>query len=420
MSAGSRSLACERDDVTEVQSRRWQLGIGSAVITGWFVWAFIRTMPPRGIARGLASTTNNGSAYHLWAYAHMAYSDVVSLYNGHQLFTHALPYITTPIEYPVLMGIFMWLAAFAPGLFGYLLVTAVVMWAAALATFRWLVEWRPHAAWGFALSPLFLAYGIMNWDVLGIFLMAWALWAYEHKRYDLSAVVFAGAVFFKLFPVFYLPYIAIALWTTGQRARLKRMVGLFGLSSLILNVPFALANWKNWSLFFSFNATRPVGADIWENHWIHLTSTPVVDALSLLAVLVTAGITARLVARGGSIYHAAALLFAVFLFVNKVYSPQYTLWLLAFAALADWPIWTLAVFSFSGLTDDFNSFTILRLMATHSPNANAYGVYVYPWGLVVRYLSIVAAVLGVQWSHPGRGKPQLEQGTMEPVPPTAT
>jgi hypothetical protein len=405
--------------MNEAQSRRWQLGIGSAVLTGWFVWAFLRTMPPRPIARGLASPSNNGSAYHLWAYAHMAYSDVVSLYNGHQLFTHALPYISVPIEYPVLMGIFMWLAAWVPGLFGYLLVTTAVMWAASLATFRWLVQWRPHAAWGFALSPLFLAYGIMNWDVLGIFLMAWGLYAYERKRYDLSAVVFAGAVFFKLFPVFYLPYIAITLWTTGQRARLKRMVGLFALTSVILNVPFAVANWKNWSLFFSFNATRAVGADIWENHWIHLTSTVAVDALSLLAVVVTAAITARLVARGGSLYHAAALLFAVFLFVNKVYSPQYTLWLLAFAALANWPVWTLALFSFSGLTDDVNSFTILRLMATHARNAAAYGIYIYPWGLVVRYLAIVAAVVGVQWSRTRRQDPHVEQGAMGPLPPTA-
>lgn len=138
---------------------RTLLYLGAGVLSLWYVWAWLRLLPPRTIRQTLyhgvnkvipivahiqvavASPSQQTSpifhwlfslhhgvvvppalkAYHLWAYAHLAYSDIISLYGAHQLYTHALPYFSTPIEYPVLMGVFMWVMGFAPTVVGFFL-----------------------------------------------------------------------------------------------------------------------------------------------------------------------------------------------------------------------------------------------------------------------------------------------------------
>ncbi len=371
----------------EASRRQWI--IGSLAITGWFVWAFFHLLPPHAVLHG-------GIFHHYWpwSYEHLAYTDIFALYQNHQLYNHALPYITTPIEYPVLMGILMWIAALAGSPIGYYLVTALFIWVAALFTYRWLVEWAPKVAWAFALTPMLFTFGLLNWDVIGIFLMMLAIRLFDRKRYDGASVVFAAAVFFKLFPIFYLPFIALRLWQQKDRKLLGRMVAIFVGTSLVINLPFALSNWANWSLFFRYNAGRSVSTDIWNNVWIQISSVPVVDAISLMMVLLTLLFTARYVWRGGSLYHAAALLFAIFLLVNKVFSPQYMLWLLAFGAIAEWPLWTMGLLSVGGVTDYVNSMAILHLYNAESRSANWYADTIYPLGLLLRYLAVVISPIG--------------------------
>ncbi|NMP24906.1 glycosyltransferase 87 family protein [Sulfobacillus harzensis] len=375
-------------------SHRRQWVLGSIAITIWYVWAAIRLIPPQPMLANAIPTH-----WWSWAYAHLAYTDIFALYHNHQLFNHALPYIQTPIEYPVLMGILMWIAAWAGSALGYYLVTALFLWMAALLFFRWLVQWSPKTAWGFSLTPMLLTYGLLNWDVIGLCLMMGAIWLFERGRYNASAVTFAAAVFFKFFPIFYLPYIAIALWRDHKRDVLGRMVAwFFGVSALI-NLPFAVANPSNWSLFYRFNAQRPVSTDLWNNVWIHLASVRAVDLISLLLVVAVFLISARHVWRGGSVYHAAALLFAIFLLVNKVFSPQYMLWLMGFGMIAEWPLWTFGLLSVGGVADYVNSMAILHLYNVGARSANWYAANIYPLGLLLRYLVIAASSVGAIFSR---------------------
>lgn len=385
--------------------RRRQWLIGSLAITIWYVWAFFRLMPPHGFL------TSDLAGYWPWSYAHLAYSDIFALYRNHELWNHGLPYIQTPIEYPVLMGILMWIAAWAGSALGYYIVTAVFIWIAALIAYRWLVEWSPKTAWAFAFTPMLLTYGLLNWDVIGIFLMLWAVRLYERRRYDGAALAFAAAVFFKFFPIFYLPFVAISLWRRGERRTLGRMVALFAGAALVINVPFAVSNWQNWSLFYSYNAIRSVSTDVWNNVWIHISSVPLVDLLSFVLVLATFLWMARLVWKGGSLYQAAAVLFAAFLFVNKVFSPQYMLWLLGFGAIAGWPLWTMGLMSLSGVVDYVNSMAILHLYNAGSRAANWYAQNIYPLGLLMRYLGVIIAPIGGVASPGGT---QAQTGLADP------
>jgi len=78
----------------------------------------------------------------------------------------------------------------------------------------------------------------------------------------------------------------------------------------------------------------------------------------VIAVAVVASLVVgiRAVLRGGSVERAAAFTFVVFLLVNKVYSPQYTLWLFVMALVAEWPGWTLLLLSVVGLADYYGTF----------------------------------------------------------------
>ncbi len=66
--------------------------------------------------------------YGRWAYHRLAYWDVVALYHSRHLYLHLLPYLQNRIEYPVVMGTFLWITSYAPGLLGYFTTNAILIW----------------------------------------------------------------------------------------------------------------------------------------------------------------------------------------------------------------------------------------------------------------------------------------------------
>ena len=64
------------------------------------------------VARGLPAV---GPEYWRWAFAHHAYSDLLTLYGPRYLDgSHPIPYLQDRIEYPVLLGLALWLPSFVP------------------------------------------------------------------------------------------------------------------------------------------------------------------------------------------------------------------------------------------------------------------------------------------------------------------
>ena len=113
---------------------------------------------------------------------------------------------------------------------------------------------------------------------------------------------------------------------------------------LALNVPFALLAGDGWSRFFRFNATRT--AD-WDSLWfigchqltgnLGCTDTQLVNVASAVLFLVSVALVwwiKRRVDPDFARWTAAFPVLVLFLLSNKVYSPQYSLWLLPWFALA--------------------------------------------------------------------------------------
>jgi len=248
-----RALDAENDGELSTGWHPKGLWIPAAAVTGWFLWAYFHLRP----AGSVDSAAHPFAAYGPWSYGHLAYSDVISLYYAFHLGNHALPYVHTRVEYPVLTGIFMWLATWAPGVQGYFLASGLGLLACALGTLYFLhrIDWR--FAWSFALCPLLLVYGLLNWDLLAIFFMV-AGWAQlRARRYAWAGVLLSLGVWAKFFPIILLFYCVISLLRDPRhRVHARKMVLWSGMAALIVNAPFAVANVGNWDHFFVFNARR--------------------------------------------------------------------------------------------------------------------------------------------------------------------
>ena len=314
-------------------------------------------------------------------YGKMCYSDVPYLYTSRGFAEQRWPYSESfgrydAMEYPVLTSYLAWTASKITGLMRsgpsqqvreqtpvanlwglpgmarevntYFLVTAVLLFLCGLGAVLFLAGASPGRPWdamAFALSPALLLTGLVNWDLLAVLFTAGALWAWVRGRPVLAGVMVGLGVAAKLYPLFLLgAFLVDALYSRGTGRRrpdlLARAVGGAAVTWLVVNLPALVTGSTAWTVFWTFNSHR--GADLgslWlvadqlgvhsDAHRINVVSG-VLFALACAAILAL-GLAAP---RRPRVAQIAFLVVAAFLLVNKVYSPQYVLWLLPLAVLA--------------------------------------------------------------------------------------
>jgi uncharacterized membrane protein len=289
---------------------------------------------------------SDGRQYRL-----LCYSDIVPLLSTEQLTGNRLPFIQPCLEtggqcdeYPVLTMYFMRVAAWVGGstTAGFFTANAILLWvcAAAIATFLYMLGGK--ASW-FALAPTLLIYGFMNWDLFAVALATGALVAFARRRDGLAGVLLGLGAAAKFYPAMLaLPLIAHRLRDREPDSAIRIGWATAG-TWLLANAPFAIASPSSWSTFFRFNATRP--AD-WDSLWfigcerVNVTSICGhasrinVAALALFAsTFVLVWIWKQHREPAFARWSLTFPMLVLFLLSNKVYSPQYGLWLLPFFAL---------------------------------------------------------------------------------------
>ena len=99
------------------------------------------------------------------------YSDIAHLYFRDHLWSHPAPYFGYRFEYPVLTGAFVWLASAAHGdVTAYLLVSAALLGACGVGSVWLLRRIEGANPWILAAAPALAFYGVLNWDLAGVFL----------------------------------------------------------------------------------------------------------------------------------------------------------------------------------------------------------------------------------------------------------
>ncbi|MCR5977992.1 DUF2029 domain-containing protein [Gordonia jinghuaiqii] len=306
-------------------------------------------------------------------FTNLCYSDVISLFGAERLNQGALPYrdfwfqqdsdgqtIKRYMEYPVLTGMFMYGAAQAalgwkwaetnwgiPGALDVVLFFTIV--ALALAAF-WLVTiWataltartRMWSVWLAALSPLVMVHAFTNFDAIATAAVALALLAWARDRPWLAGVAIGIGTAAKLYPALLLVVLGVLCLRSGKVREFGAVAAAAAGSWLVVNLPVLIPYPTGWWEFFRFNADRSADPDtIYRILADTVGFTWNIDFLNALSVGLTVAVLAGVAAIGiwaphrPRVAQLAFLAVAGFLLVNKVWSPQYSLWLVPLAVLA--------------------------------------------------------------------------------------
>lgn len=293
---------------------------------------------------------------HQHQYTEMCYSDVVALYFAEHLDVGQIPYADHAVEYPVLIGGMMEAAAFAARAFPaaerpqrFFDLTALMLAICALvlvwSTFRLAGRRRPFDAAMVALAPVLLLHAFTNWDLLAAALTSVGMLAFARNRPGWAGVALGLGVAAKLYPLLVLLLVLPALAVRAGRWRVAVKPIVTAVAAwLVVDLPIWIAYPAAFGRFYADNLHRPPDFDSLIYAFQYLVgrnSDPFsgvgFTVLSALLELIALGAAVGVIfhaPRRPRVAQAAFLVLLAFLLANKVWSPQYALWLLGFAVLA--------------------------------------------------------------------------------------
>jgi uncharacterized membrane protein len=324
------------------------------------------------------------------AYYEFCYSDTVPLYTAELLNLGKFPYKSswvekdgqgqprqqydgTPairyMEYPVLTGLYQYVSMtlaktytaltkvasvpvvaevvmfFNISAFGLALAWLATVWATTLLAGR-----RIWDAAIVAASPLLIFQIFTNFDALATAAAMGALLAWSRRRPVVAGVLVGIGVALKLYPLLLLLPILLLGIRTGRVREFAKTLAATVVTWVVVNLPVLLMFPRGWSEFFRLNTRRGDDMDsiynvvksftgwggfdtdlgFWEPPTVLNGVSAVLFALCCIGIAYVA-LTAPQRPR---LMQLAFLVVAAFLLTNKVWSPQYSLWLVPLAALA--------------------------------------------------------------------------------------
>ncbi|GAA0398922.1 glycosyltransferase 87 family protein [Microbispora corallina] len=337
-------------------------------------------------------------------FTHFCYTDIYPLYWAEHLNEGKIPYVDYPVEYPVGIGGIMEFARRLAGgdgvafyditvaLMGISLVVGVLL-TAALAG-----RTRPWDALWYAVGPAVILCAYINWDLAAGALALGGLLAWSRERQYLAGVLLALAVATKFYPLMFFGALFLLTVRTGKWVPFLKTAAAAAVAWLAVNVPIMAVNYEGWKRFYAFSSER--GAD-WGGLWFffqrrqmgfladaeHLNTM----AMAALAVLLAGVAVLALAApRRPRLMQLCFLALAAFMITNKVWSPQYVLWLVPFAVLAR-PRWgALAAWQ---AAECWYFFSIWLYLVGQTPGQEALGIGDLAYFLSVWTRAITIVVL---------------------------
>lgn len=315
------------------------------------------------LAKNMCRTQGwGGMNSYQWA----CYSDWASLFHARGFAENAFaPFSGGELfEYPVLMSVVASLTAWmVPGedafggtfnrtlaYFDINFFFVAILWIITVIVTSKTAGRRPWDAAMVALAPGMMLASTINWDMWAVAALAVAMLFFARDKPYLAGIFIGLGTATKLYPILFLGAVIVLAIRTGKFKPFWLTVAGTATSWLAVNVPFAIANFTAWSYFLEFTRDRGAGfSSIWYAWNLSAANIPNMPQMSpefinkaglwgfalACAVIAVLGLTVKERPR------VAALVFlivACFVLFNKVYSPQFVVWLVPLIALA-WPRW---------------------------------------------------------------------------------
>jgi hypothetical protein len=360
------------------------------------------------------------------------YTDVYPLYYTEGLSSGKVPYSGHPVEYPVLIGGMMQLASwlvrsvtnpFTRGKDFYdvtVVLLSICLIAGVLATAYTAGRDRDargrtarrldppgldpglKAALMVALSPGLILAAFVNWDLLAMALTAAGLAFWAAQRQVPAGVLLGLGVAAKFYPLLIFGALLLLCLRAGKMRQFAVTFGAALAAWLAVNLPVALTATAGWGRFYAFSRSR--GAD-WGSIWYMFETykIPVLgnsslgrlnlmsSALFALACVAIAAL-ALMAPRRPRLPQLCFLLLAAFLMLNKVWSPQYVIWLVPFAVLARPRLWPYLLWQVTEVAYFFGIWGYFTYMY-QSPGSTGYTGISPGWYFVTLVARLVAVGL---------------------------
>lgn len=345
-------------------------------------------------------------------FTNFCYTDIYPLWWNEKLNEGRIPYFDHPVEYPVGIGGIMEFfrrivtSMSEPGTAFYDLTVILmaaclivgVLLTAALAgpTRRWDALW-------YALAPALILTAYINWDLAANALALGALLAWARRRQWLAGILLGLAIATKFYPLMFLgPLFLLTLRTGRWKPFLKTVGGTVGIW-LAVNVPIMLSAFTGWKRFYVFSQERAADwGSIWyffnKRQWPILGDPDRLDTLGVLSLGVfclAIAVLALTAPTRPRLMQLCFLVLAAFMLTNKVWSPQYVLWLIPFAVLAR-PNWKpIALWQ---IAECWYFFAIWLYLVAQQPGNEDLGIssdtyFTAVWGRVITILIMMAFVV---------------------------
>jgi uncharacterized membrane protein len=357
---------------------------------------------------------------HEYQYTRLCYTDTFVLYGVEGLDAGKVPYFQHPVEYPVLIGAAMYAVADidnhvfpeAARYREFFDLTAVLL---ALATVVTVVavsrtsRGRPWDAAMLALAPAVLLNLDVNWDEIAVAFAACAMLAWSRKRPGWAGILLGLGVATKLYPLVLLIPIGALCWRAGRWRDYRRLLAGGVVSWLVVDLPVWIGAPSGFGYFYSFSEHRNTEFNsLWYSldyalyGTSRLISTGRLNLVSgALFALGAAGVVflALRAPQRPRVGQLCFLTVVAFVLTNKVYSPQYVLWVLPFAVMAR-PRWRLFLFwQLSEIVEFVTLYGYLIFLDTSGDKGVPYG-FTFFLGILPRdlmLLTLAAAVVREIW-----------------------
>ncbi|MDQ2638181.1 MAG: glycosyltransferase family 87 protein, partial [Actinomycetota bacterium] len=251
--------------------------------------------------------------------------------------------LTKLVSAPIIAEVVMF---FNIAAFGLALAWLATVWAASRLA-------GPRRVWDAALvaaSPILIFQIFTNFDALATAFATGALLAWARRKPVLTGALIGLGVAAKLYPVLLLGALAVLAVRTGRLREVGKTAGAAAATWLLVNLPIMVLFPRGWSEFFRLNTRRGDDMDSLYNvvksftgwrgfdpdlgFWQPPTVTNTVSAILFLSCCVGIAYIALTAKRRPRVMQLAFLVVAAFLLTNKVWSPQFSLWLVPLAVLA--------------------------------------------------------------------------------------
>ena len=306
--------------------------------------------------------------YYAKQFQDACYTDIYPLYYNEGLAAGKVPYTGHKVEYPVLIGAAMQAAAWLvrnvnPLIRGReffdvtVLLLAVCAVAGVLATARAAGPGARAQALMVALSPALILTAFINWDLIALALTALGIAAWAARRGGWAGVLLGLGVAAKFYPLVVFGPLLVLCLRGGQLREFGKTLAAAVAAWLLVDLPVMIVAPSGWAYFYTFSKDR--GAD-WGSVWYmfehfnvpvlgnsQLSALNEMSAAFFIAACAAIAVLALAAARRPRLPQLCFLVLAAFLMTNKVWSPQYVVWLVPLAVLARprlWPylLWQLA------------------------------------------------------------------------------